>query len=435
MAEDQKAKERRLVPEYIERFFLDAFQSFGGQMSRRQDGLLRIDRVPLPLQHIPPGLRRRFGAVAREYRKVTFRKEQLKQHTDAELTGPGHPLFESVVTKVLEEHTTHLRSGAIFYDADRNTPSRVTFYHARVQDGRGQTVGGRLLAIEISQDGTISIANPSRLLDCKPTTETLPALPDLSGALEGDALLEWAYDRIFDPYLEEIRERRKRELDLAERHVRLSLDHLLSESVSKLMRYRQRRDAGEDMAAALRQEETRKQELEERKERRLREINLERNLTLATPEALGTALVLPLPVEPEEARPRRDEEIERIAMKVAMAYEHDAGRRPEDVSQENLGFDIRSWGPNGTIRYIEVKGRAGVGAVWITPNEWQIAQRFGQAYWLYIVVNVTTEPQLKCIQDPVHSLRVVEEKEIVRYIVPVEFWQEAVQNQDTTVAR
>lgn len=55
--------------------------------------------------------------------------------------------------------------------------------------------------------------------------------------------------------------------------------------------------------------------------------------------------------------------------------------------------------------------------MWLTPNEWQIAQRFGQAYWLYIVVNATTEPQLKRIQDPVHSLKVVEEKESVRYFV------------------
>ena len=427
MAENRKAKERRLVPEYIERFFLDAFQSFGGQVSRRQDGLLRIERVPLTFQHILPDLRRRFGAVAREYRKVTFRKEQLKQYTDAELMGPGHPLFESVLTKVLKEHVTHLRNGAIFYDADRNAPSWVTFYYARVQDGRGQAVGGRLFALEVSQDGSISIANPSRLLDCKPAGEVPPALPESSDALVGDALLEWAYDRTFDPFLEEIRERRKRELDMAERHVRLSLDHLISESVSKLMRYRKRRDAGEDMAAALRQEETRKQELEERKERRLREITLERNLTLTTPEVLGTALVLPLPAEPGKVRPRRDEEVERLAMEVAIAYEQDAGRRPENVSQENLGFDIRSWGSDRTIRYIEVKGRAGTGAVWLTPNEWQIAQRFGEAYWLYIVFNTTTESQLKCIQDPVNSLRVVEEKEIVRYIVPVESWQEAVE--------
>lgn len=154
-------------------------------------------------------------------------------------------------------------------------------------------------------------------------------------------------------------------------------------------------------------------------------IILERNLTLTTPEVVGTALILPLPIKPGETSPRRDEEIERIAMEVAMACERQAGRRPEDVSQENLGFDIRSWGQDGSIRYIEVKGRAGIGAVWLTPNEWQIAQRFAQGYWLYIVVNAPTNPQLKRIEDPVHTLRVVEEKEIVRYIVSVESWQEA----------
>ncbi|MFN3369793.1 MAG: DUF3883 domain-containing protein [Thermus sp.] len=114
-----------------------------------------------------------------------------------------------------------------------------------------------------------------------------------------------------------------------------------------------------------------------------------------------------------------------MAMEVALAHERNAGRKPEDVSKENRGYDIRSCGPDGHIRYIEVKGRAGVGAVWLTPNEWQTAQRFGQDYWLDIVVNATSEPQLKCIPDPVHNLRVVEEKEIVRYIVPMESWREA----------
>ena len=384
----------------------------------RQDGLLRIDRVPLPLQQVSPELRRRFGAVAREYRKITFRKDQLRQHTDAELMGPGHPLFEAVVAKVVAEHATHLRSGAVFYDADSNAPSQVTFYYARVQDGRGQAVGGRLFAIEVAQDGTASVANPSRLLDCKPAAETPAALPGLSSALEGDALLEWAYDRIFDPYLEETRERRKRELDLAERHVRLSLNHLMSESISKLMRYRQRRDAGEDMAAALRQEEIRKQELEERKERRLREIALERHLTLASPEVLGTALILPLPTKPEEAGPRRDEEIERIAMEVALVYERNAGRRPEDVSKENLGFDIRSRSEDGSVRYIEVKTRAQSGPVALTQNEWFKAKRFGEDYYLYAVMNAATDPELYIVRNPAASLAPEQRVEVVRYVVP-----------------
>jgi len=38
-------------------------------------------------------------------------------------------------------------------------------------------------------------------------------------------------------------------------------------------------------------------------------------------------------------------------------------------------------------RYIEVKGRAGLGDVALTSNKWIKVQRFGEQYRLYVVVN------------------------------------------------
>lgn len=58
-----------------------------------------------------------------------------------------------------------------------------------------------------------------------------------------------------------------------------------------------------------------------------------------------------------------DTEIERIGMDVAITYEIDNGRTPEDVSSENLGFDIRSVDKDGAVRYIEVKARADIGDI------------------------------------------------------------------------
>jgi hypothetical protein len=44
----------------------------------------------------------------------------------------------------------------------------------------------------------------------------------------------------------------------------------------------------------------------------------------------------------------------------------------ENVSdpQRKMGFDLRSVRPDGTVRYIEFKGRARVGDLELTPNEW-----------------------------------------------------------------
>jgi hypothetical protein len=117
-----------------------------------------------------------------------------------------------------------------------------------------------------------------------------------------------------------------------------------------------------------------------------------------------------------------DEEIERIGMEIAMEYERSQGREPEDVSIENLGFDIRSR-EKDEIRYIEVKARKEEGDVALTVNEWLKARRFKENYWLYIVCNAITNPTLYIINNPAENLKVQDKVEVVRFIVPLEEWK------------
>ncbi|MEM0084261.1 MAG: DUF2208 family protein [Candidatus Methanomethylicia archaeon] len=98
------------------------------------------------------------------------------------------------------------------------------------------------------------------------------------------------------------------------------------------------------------------------------------------------------------------EEVEKAGMQVAMEFEKSQGREPEDVSKENLGFDIISKGRN-EIRYIEVKARADIGSITLTPNEWSKAKRFKEQYWLYVVFNATKKPELIIINNPAKKLK------------------------------
>jgi len=100
-----------------------------------------------------------------------------------------------------------------------------------------------------------------------------------------------------------------------------------------------------------------------------------------------------------------------------MEYEMKHGRTPEDVSSENLGFDIRSRDKQGNVRYIEVKARAERAPVALTPNEWFKARRFKDDYFLYAVMNATKVPQLYIIQNPAENLEPEEKVEVVRYVV------------------
>jgi len=78
---------------------------------------------------------------------------------------------------------------------------------------------------------------------------------------------------------------------------------------------------------------------------------------------------------------------------------------------------VRSTDPGcGRKRYIEVKARAQVGPVELTQNEWFKAGRFDQDYYLYVVLNAATQPELYVIQDPATTLQPQERME-VRYLV------------------
>ena len=52
------------------------------------------------------------------------------------------------------------------------------------------------------------------------------------------------------------------------------------------------------------------------------------------------------------------------------------------------------------VRFIEVKGRAGVGVVALSQNEYRTAERLKGDYWLYAVFNCAGTPELYVVQNP-----------------------------------
>lgn len=96
--------------------------------------------------------------------------------------------------------------------------------------------------------------------------------------------------------------------------------------------------------------------------------------------------------------------IERIAVQAAIAFEEARGCKVESVESDTRGFDLisrRMVSREGTeTRFIEVKGRAAVGEIALTANEYKTAQRLGDDYWLYVAFNCASQPQLTLIQNP-----------------------------------
>ena len=132
-------------------------------------------------------------------------------------------------------------------------------------------------------------------------------------------------------------------------------------------------------------------------------------------EIVFLAHALVVPTDNPEDKKRFDAEVEAIAIKVAWAFEEAAGAVVTDVSkprlaraaglEDNPGFDLLSNRPGEGSRGIEVKGRAGIGDVELTENEWPKACNQRGRYWLYVVFDCgTPHPRLLRVQDPFGKL-------------------------------
>ena len=95
----------------------------------------------------------------------------------------------------------------------------------------------------------------------------------------------------------------------------------------------------------------------------------------------------------------RDDQVQRIAVEVAIKHERERGWEVESVESENRGFDLISRRPHPEdpktfieVRFIEVKGRAGVGVVALSENEYRTAERLKGDFWLYAVFNCAGTP-------------------------------------------
>ena len=196
------------------------------------------------------------------------------------------------------------------------------------------------------------------------------------------------------------------------RHVEISLQTLIDRQNLQMADYLNRQIEGQNvpgLEGLIAQVEGHLDRLNERLEGRLRELEMERHCTIADITHLGRAWVLPHPerTTPALAPMVRDDEIERIAIAFVTQHEEARGWQVESVESENRGFDLisRRSHPEDPktfveVRFIEVKGRAGVGEIALTANEYKTAGRLKSDYWLYAVFNCGGTPELHAIQDP-----------------------------------
>ncbi|RMG31751.1 MAG: DUF3883 domain-containing protein, partial [Methanobacteriota archaeon] len=388
---EQRAREHRLIPEYTESFFKKAFEKAGGKIRERKDGFLAIESIPFEVRSIADedSFKKAYGDLLRKYPKATFDKDVAFRNPDAEFISFGHPLFEAMMTYIERHFSQTMLNGATFCDPEGVLDGHIIFYEGEVQDGTGSVAGKSLFSFYVHNRAVEPIP-ASVIWDL---AETEPIQNETADVEQIKALSQKLAIERLEQYKQELLNERERQAAIKAKYGISSLDHLIWKLDGELIDLYDRKEKGENVDLVIRNKEERKASYERALDELKAQIEKEKSLTMSMPQFKGIIRVIPqTPIDQEM---RNDPEVERIGMEIAMEYERRHHRVPEDVSDQNLGFDIRSVDPETqAVRYIEVKARAQIASVALTPNEWFKAKRFKNDYYLYAVMPTSNNPQL-----------------------------------------
>ena len=398
----ERMEARKLEPHFIEAFFVEAMRRLGGRISEREDGRYEVLEVPFSVRSHDM----RIGIadpVLRSYERICFEKErvQIPGGVTADLVCPGHPLLDATVSVILEQSLGTLRQGAVLVDDDEtaDTPRFLFYVESAIQDGTvlpdgtKKTVSRAVHFVEIDYDGNTFDAGYAPYLDYRPATEAERAsmeavFAEELGWLESDPdkiATDFAIRNIIPEHIGEVRTRTLAQVAKVQKAVDTRLRAEINYWDYRAGELADREHAGKKNARLnSKQAERRANELAERLQRRMDQLDRQKQLSPMPPRVVGGALVVPASMLHESATAdpngqSNDAATKRKTELAAMdAIERELGYAPRDVSeQRGIGYDILSRVPDDmrdgddpVTRMVEVKGRiAGGDTITLTKNE------------------------------------------------------------------
>ena len=389
----ERAEARRLQPHFIGTFFREALSRLGGSLYEREPARYEV-------AHVPASIRARGRELGRgdpvrpRYERIAFERALLRLpgRAQADFLGPGHPLFDAVLDLTLELNRGLLRQGSILIDSESPEvePRLLFFVEHAVQDawqdskGNRRVVSRRVQFVELTESGLLRTAGYAPYLDYRPPVGHELALVNRLVDSEwlqsrfDQQVMEYVVSNLVPEHFEEVRRQRQ---EVVSRTLVAVKDRLTKEVIywdHRAEELRLREHSGQSPRANSAKASQRADQLKDRLRRRLEALERERQLSPMVPFVIAGAFIVPQGVlhrlvadTPTVDDPGARQRIERLATEAVMQAERRLGFEPRDVSTEKCGYDIESRDPvTGTLRFIEVKGRAIEGTtITVTKNE------------------------------------------------------------------
>ena len=432
-----ESDERRLQPIYIRQFFERAFKYLGGEYEEVQKGIYRIKFIP---DVLVKRLRDDYKIYAANVQQLLFVFDKhifLDYQAQNPLSGkahyinPGNPLFDCLINVVRDTFRDEMLKGTILVSPDDKEPYFAFYVKNQIVDNRlskdGENVVAEMLTL-ILQDasGDFKITSPAKLIDLVAPSALAKEVTPPAVTAEDD-VMRWAFEHITSSLLEQTYEATQADTERRREYVRQAFTNAIMDIQAEINELQAKTlfQDNEKLQQKLQNKMARYDSLVQRRNDRLAEMEQMVEVNPREPEVLGCAYVVPLSQMEYTSMTgmHRDDEVEAIAMKVAMDYETEHGRKVKDVSADNVGYDLRSEDSNNEKRYIEVKGRSGTDGVMLSSNEMFRLAQLGKRAWLYIVCDCKSKPVLKTINDPANSLEFEKLIKGVQFFLPKETWQ------------
>lgn len=385
----ERVETRKLQPYFIAEFFLKAFHQLGGKVKEKESGRYEVTFTPVELRN----------RLSKLYSDICFKKEliYLRNKPPSEFICPGHPLLDATLDLFLERHRALLKQGSILVnESDLGDQVRILVYleHA-IQDARTNQAGARrdvsrqMQYVEIDSQGQMHNAGYAPYLDYRPLNESEQSLV-AQILVEQSSLLQrgieeqaqgYAISNLVPQHYQEVQQRRTERITKTINAVEERLTTEINHWESQAEKWQQQERSGKQKARLSYDNARRRaDEIKARRQKRLEELEKERQLLPQPPLVVGGALIVPVGLiqrikGDNQVAPgtfaREKERVEKLAMEAVMSAEQALGFEPRDVSADNCGYDIESRIPRtGQLRFIEVKGRiSGASTVTVTKNE------------------------------------------------------------------
>ncbi|WP_377480068.1 MAG: helicase-related protein [Microcoleus anatoxicus] len=403
----ERAEVHKLQPHFIVDFFVAAERLLGGNIQGGESGRYEVTFIPVSLRN----------RLSKRYRHICFEKTQanLRDKPSAEFIYPGHPLLNHTIDLILEPYRALLKQGCILVDEnDLSERVRILVYlEHSIQDARKDKSGNfrvvsrQMQYVEIDSEGQAKNAGYAPYLDYRPLQQSEQSLvPQILNILMNQSLIlqkgieeqarDYAIQHLVPLHKGEVQQQRteriNKTIEAVKERLTTEINYCEKQAEKFLLKI------GVQATAQLNYDRARRraEELKARREKRLAELEQERNISAKSPVVLGGALIVPVALiqhlkgEIQQTPGNFAEEkqqVEKLAMEAVMAAERKQGFEPSDVSADKCGYDIESRIPGtNRLRFIEVKGRIrGASTVTVTKNEIITALNKPDSYILALV--------------------------------------------------